>query len=328
MEQQPSCILVYLETSGAALAPASLELLGTAFHLAQGIRLSVSALLAGEDPALFRAQLAAWPLQRVLFYPVAGPFRSDLFGQLLHDAIVLLDPEILLIAATPEGRSIAPYAAAKCRAGLTADCTELFLEPPATLLQRRPAYGGNRMAEIVTSRRPQMATVRPGAFPRSAPPEQDVSTRWETRSGPWESVILVQEARRSSSFDSLREARRIVAIGRGIGSREAIPAIAALAKGLGAVLAGSRALIELGWLPSELQIGLSGQAVAPDWLLTLGISGSIQFRAGIRQAKQLIAVNSDPDAPILRSADIPICADLHNVTQALSQALSRRGQRR
>ena len=176
------------------------------------------------------------------------------------------------------------------------------------------------MAQILTNQKPQLAIVRPGAL---TPPSAagGGSPQWQTvESNPLQSVIAVQRVTPTPASSALSEARAIVAVGRGLRNREDLEMVKELAAALGATVAGSRAIIEMGWLPPELQIGLSGQSVSPEWLLTLGISGSIQFRAGIRNVKRLIAVNQNPDAPILRVANIPVCGDLYRIVPELLNA--------
>ena len=310
-------ILVFVELEDSALISVSRQLLDEAFHLTIGRYAEISAVVLGTISDAARKELCRWPLQRILHYPVDALFCSDVCCKLFLSAIQQLAPDIALIGSTPQGRILASYAAAKLRTGVTADCTGLELTADGNLLQCRPAFGGNLMAQIVTNRKPQLAIVRPGAL---TPPVASKGGRpvWQTmeESIP-ESVITVESVIPAPTSTSLSDARAIVAVGRGLRSREDLEMIRELASALGATVAGSRAIVELGWLPPELQIGLSGQSVTPDWMLTLGISGSIQFRAGIRGVKRLIAVNQNPNAPILKIADLPVCGDIYHVVPTL-----------
>ena len=313
-------IAVYVELDGNALAPVSCQLLDEAFLLCVGREARVTALVLGTPSDATRAALCSWPLERILHYPVQGPFRSDLFCRLFLGGIRQLHPDIALIGSTPQGRVLASHTAAMLRTGVTADCTELSLSEEGRLLQCRPAFGGNLMAQILTKTAPQLAIVRPGALtpPNAATggcpvwetPDTDVSS----------SAITVTNVTSAPASSALSDAQAIIAVGRGFRKKEDLEQVRELADLLGASLACSRAVVEMGWLSPEHQIGLSGQSVAPQWLLTLGISGSIQFRSGIRGVKRLIAVNQNPEAPILQIADVPICGDVYRVVPALLEA--------
>ena len=231
-----------------------------------------------------------------------------------------LNPDIALIGSTPQGRVLASHAAAMLRTGVTADCTELSLTEEGRLLQCRPAFGGNLMAQILTKTAPQLAIVRPGAL--AAPDAAaDGCPVWQTVDADCTtSAITVKQVSAAPASSALADAQAIIAVGRGFRKKEDLDQVRELAALLGASVACSRAVVEMGWLPPEQQIGLSGQSVAPKWLLTLGISGSIQFRSGIRGVKRLIAVNQNPEAPILQIADVPICGDLYRILPALLEA--------
>lgn len=312
-------ITVFIELEGNALAPVSCQLLDEAFLLATGRAARVTALVLGNPADATRTALCRWPLERILHFPVEGPFRSDLYCRLFLTGIRQLSPDIALIGSTPQGRVLASHAAAMLRTGVTADCTELSLTEEGRLLQCRPAFGGNLMAQILTKTAPQLAIVRPGAL---TPPNAATGgcPIWETPDADVSSVIAVKNVTSAPASSALSDAQAIIAVGRGFRKKEDLEPVRELADLLGASLACSRAVVEMGWLSPEYQIGLSGQSVAPQWLLTLGISGSIQFRSGIRGVKRLIAVNQNPEAPILQIADVPICGDVYRVVPALLEA--------
>lgn len=313
-------ITVFAELEGSALAAVSCQLLDQAFLLAQGRQAQVTALVLGKPSEATRAALCRWPLERIVHYSVDGPFRSDLFCRLFLAGIRRLSPDIALIGSTPQGRVLASHTAAMLRTGVTADCTELSLTEEGRLLQCRPAFGGNLMAQILTKTSPQLAIVRPGAL---TPPNAATGgcPIWETPEADLSaSAITVTQVTAATASSALSDAQAIIAVGRGFRKKEDLEQVRELADLLGASLACSRAVVEMGWLSPEHQIGLSGQSVAPQWLLTLGISGSIQFRSGIRGVKRLIAVNQNPDAPILQIADVPICGDVYRIVPALLEA--------
>ena len=230
------------------------------------------------------------------------------------------DPAVLLFGATPFGRSFAPRLAARLGTGLTADCTALDIDPATGLLQQtRPAFGGNLMALIVCpDHRPQMATVRPGVF--QAVPAVSA-----------QSVEIVKLAFldglaprvRRLSFDaietgkSIASAELIVSVGRGIGHQKNLKLVEKLAQLLGARIGASRPLIEAGWLPYSCQIGQTGCNVAPKLLLAFGISGAIQHLAGISGAQCIVAVNSDPDAPVFGVSHYAVVGDCQEVLREM-----------
>ncbi len=234
-------------------------------------------------------------------------------------------PEIVLAAATTTGRTLMPYVACQVDAGLTADCTRLDIDPDdGGLLQTRPAIGGNIMATIRTPRhRPQMATVRPHST-RPAEPAPG-------REGPIERTTAEPEQLRSrirrlefvpSEEDAgLQDAERVVVVGRGIKRADNTALARELADALGAALGASREVVDRGWLSYPHQVGLSGKTITPKLYVGLGVSGSIQHLAGMQTSETIIAVNSDPDAPIFRVADLGIVGDLFEVVPHLIQRL-------
>ena len=242
-----------------------------------------------------------------------------LYAHCISQWLCQLQPEIVLFGATPLGRSLAPRIAARVQTGLTADCTVLAIDPETGLLrQTRPAFGGNLLATIVCPQhRPQMATVRPGVL--SALPFDGTrcgeTVRTNLREACKAPVTMLSHMPHPPVSD-LREARIILSVGRGIGSQKNVKMARALAHKLGAQLGVSRPLVDAGWGEAHEQIGQTGHSVAPDLLIACGISGAIQHLAGIGRAKRVIAINSDPDAPIFSVADVGIVADCLDVLNA------------
>ncbi len=346
MENNYSGILIYLQQAGGRIFSGSLELLAKALQLRHEIpdaQPPVYAVTAGplSEEDLGR-QLSGYGIDRLFRCddPAAGFYLHDLCADLVYEAICQCRPAVVLISATIEGRMLAPALGIRCGTGVTADCTGLRLEPGQRLIQTRPAFGGNVLADIVTDHsRPQIATVRPGIFDPAVPlpsgseaaadaagpgadshrapvfectplPVPDAASRY--------TVLSRQERQTGISIES---ADRIVAIGAGLRSREDIPFFEAFASEIGAVLACSRKITEKGYLPPDRQIGLSGRSVAPKLLILCGISGSVQFCAGIRRASNIIAVNQDPGAPIRAAADLFVAGDMYEFLPALSRAL-------
>ena len=320
-------VWVWTELQDGGIHPCARELLGKARELADGLGCRTAAMvIGGEDVADCAPELIAAGADRVLLATGEQFRRTD--EELYTDAAVQLiteqRPEILLFGATEFGRSFAPRVAARMCTGLTADCTGLEIDPETRLLrQTRPAFGGNLMATIVCARhRPQMATVRPGVLPAPLPDpaRQGTVERCEltVRPGRTEILSVIRGAAESRSITS---AEIIVSAGRGIGTKKNLRLVKELAELLGGEYGVSRPLVNLGWGEYTHQIGQTGAAVAPKLLITCGISGAIQHLAGISGAETVIAINTDPDAPIFSRADYAVVGDCIEVLQELIDAL-------
>ena len=312
-------ILIYGETNGTGLSAVTRELIGKSRALAAKSGLEYSLILIHDQAENCRDELSAYGLSRIYIWKDAGDFRADRYADLLADTIRREDPDILLVGGSPEGRSLAPRVAAKFRTGITADCTELALDAENRLIQTRPAFGGNIMAHILTpDRRPQIATVRPGVMPPAertghCPPPEWILCRNTART----SAIRLLGIEPADAAEDIGACHLLLAVGGGLKDKGDLEMFRELATLLGAGLAGSRVLVERGFLPPEAQIGLSGHNVRPRRLITFGISGSLQFRAGIRQAQNILAVNTDPEAEIFRAAHTAICGDLYEIVPEL-----------
>ena len=306
------------------LLSVSRELTGLARRLADEKGCAVTVLLGGgiEEEA---AQLVADGADRVIL-GTQTELRQQLEAPYTDWVCRLAEqykPEILLFGATAFGRSLAPCVAARLSTGLTADCSVLSIDPDTGLLrQTRPAFGGNLMATIVTpDHRPQMATVRPGVMPL---PISDAGRRGEIlvdAEKVAQGLVELLEEIRGGGGSALQKAEVIVSVGRGIGQRKNMKVAEELAAKLGGVMGVSRPLVEMGWATQDRQIGQTGTAVAPKLLIACGISGAIQHLAGIAGAETVIAINTDPNAPIFGAADYKVVADAADTLRALLAAL-------
>ena len=348
------------EAAGPRAAEVSLELLGHARELAARLGARTGAVCAGGEAARALAPaLVAAGADTV--YLAAHDQLSDYLAQpyarVVTEAVRHFQPQIVLYGATTTGRDLAPRVASALRTGLTADCTDLRVGDHEVkgvayhdlLYQIRPAFGGNIIATIVSpEHRPQMATVREGVFRL---PEPDTSRTGdlielnvERVSGPQEghngrptaaggpillddldfAVALVRRAHEAKSVD-LKGARVIVSGGVGVGSAAGFDLLRDLANTLGGVVGASRAAVDAGWIGREHQVGQTGTTVRPKLYIAAGISGSVQHRAGMDQSARILAINTDPLAPIFSVAHYGIVGDLHEVVPKLIQAYREKG---
>jgi len=323
-------MLVFAEARGDELHPVTLELLGKARALAAKVGHPVLAVLAGAGEALsgMAQVLASHGADRILVYddPALAHFRADAYADVLEDAVGRLKPSVVLVGATTTGRSLAPRVATRFRTGLTADCTTLDILPDTDLVQIRPAFGGNIMAEIHTPHtRPQFATVRwkvmATALPVANP--NGVVERCTLPPGKGVSGIRVLEVRHKPPVESITEADVLVVAGRGLKDRKDLDMLQTLADLLGGQLACTRGLVEDGWMHHTRQIGLSGRTVKPRLIITCGVSGAVQFTAGMNASERIVAINRDRNAPIFKVAHHGLVADLYEVVPTLIESLRR-----
>lgn len=315
-------VAVYVEYNGKAVHPVTFELIGKARELAAVTGHPVYALFMGYQVGEKAEELLAYGVDQVFVYDrkELEHFSVLTYANVFADFITRIRPSSILVGATNAGRSLAPRVAARFRTGLTADCTVLEMKENTDLVQIRPAFGGNIMAQIVTPKnRPQFCTVRYKIF--SAPPvTKDPSgtiRTMEVTDGMIDRRIRVEEIIHKPKEIDISEAEVIVAVGRGVKSQADLELIRELAAALDAQLACTRPLIECGWFDARRQIGLSGRTVKPKLIITIGISGSVQFAAGMRGAECIIAINTDRKAPVFDIANIGLVGDWYEILPRL-----------
>jgi len=321
--------------SGNRLAGVTTELIGEARRLAENLdNKQVSVVLMGHNIGHLAQEAAGWGADRVFLvdHEVLARYRTGPFTDVLTGLINRYKPEIVLYGATTKGRDFASRVAARIKAGLTADCTELSINPQTKLLeQTRPAFGGNVMATILCEfTRPQMATVRPKVM---APLPFDPTRRAEVVQVPVsldESTIATKILEvihdDSASNVNLTEADIIVSGGRGLGAAENFKLVEELANVLGGAVGASRATVDAGWIPATHQVGQTGKTVHPKLYIACGISGAVQHLAGMGSSDCIVAINKDPDAPIFKVAHYGIVGDLFQVIPAMIEVLKEHGR--
>ena len=321
------------ESREEGLAPKKVvyELVTRGRALADGLGEELVAVVLGNERLSDLESLSQHGADRIIcaHHALLDRYTTDGFAHVLAGVIAKEQPSIFLFGATPNGRDLAPRIAARLKLGLTADCTSLEIDENRQLLQTRPAFGGNIMASIITPySRPQMATVRPNVFRAElADPERPV--RIDEFPVRLNKAVIRTRITEKTQLDRgvserIEEAKVIVSAGRGCQDPANLDMLRMVAEELGGVLAGSRSIVELGWIPHTLQVGQSGTTVAPDLYIAVGISGAVQHIAGMSSSKKIIAINKDPEAPIFRIADLAIVGDALDIMPKLLDQLRNR----
>jgi len=332
-------VWVFIEQEEGRIAPVSLELLGKARELADRLGGQVCALLPGDGVAPLAQQVIHYGADRVLLadHPELALYRTLPYARVAIELVRQRKPAIFLLGATPVGRDLAPRIASAVSAGLTADCTDLRIGDYERqgrvyhdlLYQIRPAFGGNMIAAIVTpDSQPQMATVREGVMRLGEPDRRrhGVVERIEPcfNSRDLDLQVLRREVRLPQV--DLKNAQVIVAGGMGVGSKENFRLIHELAEVLGGQVAASRAAVDAGFISPEHQVGQTGVTVRPRLYIACGISGAVQHRAGMDQSAKIVAINTDPNAPIFQIAHYKIVGDLRTIIPQMIRAYRQQGR--
>ncbi|MFX0170845.1 MAG: FAD-binding protein [Candidatus Hodarchaeota archaeon] len=321
-------IWVFVEIKDDRIRKVTFELLGKARQLANELEQKVCAVLLGHEIKKFCKDLSAYGADEIYVAEdeILKDYHTDPYTAVLVGLISKYEPNIVIYPATKIGRDLAPRIAATLRVGLTADCTGLSIQDER-LLQTRPAFGGNIMADIISVTRPQMATVRPNVMKKMSP---DYERSTEITEIPVKidlkgirTVIKEIISTKSSDAVPLEEAKIIVSGGRGVGSKENFRIIEELANVLQASVGASRSAVDLGWKPKSFQVGQSGTTVSPKIYIACGISGKIQHLVGMSGSETIIAINKDPEAPIFNVANYGIVGDLNKVIPALTDAFKK-----
>lgn len=332
-------VFIFAEQVDNKISNIAYELLGKAKDLAKDLGTEVTAVLIGSGVKDLADSLAVYGADRVIVVddPELKDYRTEPYAHALASVINEFKPEIMLVGATAIGRDLGPRVSARVATGLTADCTSLEignfpLEPVANqeqlhnqLLMTRPAFGGNTIATIACPyNRPQMATVRPGVMQKIAPIEGAKANVVEFNPGftPDNKYVEILDIVKSvvDTVD-ISEAKILVSGGRGVGSAENFKLLDDLAEVLSGTVSCSRAVVDNGWKPKDLQVGQTGKTVRPNVYFAIGISGAIQHTAGMEESDIIIAINKDESAPIFDVADYGIVGDLNKIVPMLTAQL-------
>jgi len=319
-------IWVFIEQKKGKVQSISYELLGKAQELSKKLNCQVSGVLIGHDLDDQLDEVVWHGADNIYLVqaPELANFQDEPYTKILVELIKKYKPEIILCGASAIGRSLISRVAINIKAGLTADCTGLDIDPDKSiLLQTRPAFGGNIMATIISPNyRPQMATVRHKVM---QPMEPDKKRKGKIIKESFDSSMYVSRTKLLDIVDeveslvNLSEADIIVSGGRGMGGPENFKILEELAHVMGAAVGASRAAVDSGWMPYSHQVGQTGRTVGPKIYIACGISGQIQHLVGMQSSKIIIAINKDPEAPIFKVATYGIVGDLFQVVPALTK---------
>lgn len=318
-----SGILVLAEQKDGFIHKISYELLGKAKELAKELHETVCCLMVG--PAGIDLKELNQRGAETVYYIKSDVFSNPeeyIYKKNIVKFINEFKPKILLVGATNFGRSLAPRIAAALKTGLTADCTDLKIDEDGNLIQIRPAFSDNILAHIKTVTYPQIATIRYKEFPEADKDESRKTNVVEIE--PFMSNYVNSEVLKmfSDEKNDITEAQIVVAAGRGIKKKEDLKMIQELADKLGGVMGASRALVDAGMVSSSIQVGYSGNRVKPKIYIACGISGAPQHLAGMKESGKIIAINSDPSAPIFSVADYGYVGDIYEIVPQLIRDLS------
>ena len=319
-------VWVFAEQKKGKVQPVAYELIAKARDLAATLGTEVAAVLLGDrleeeiQELIWRGADKVYVVEK----RELANFQDEPYTNILVELIKKYKPEIVLCGATSIGRSLISRVAVQIRAGLTADCTGLDIDPQKKiLLQTRPAFGGNIMATIISpDYRPQMATVRHKVFAESV---SDMKRKGKIIRENFDNALLASHTQLLDIIDEIEatvnmaEADIIVSGGRGMQAPENFKLIKDLAQVLGAAVGSSRAAVDSGWMPYSHQVGQTGRTVSPKIYIACGISGQIQHLVGMQSSKIIIAINKDPDAPIFKVANYGVVGDLFQILPLLTR---------
>lgn len=323
-------VMTFAEQVEGKLTNVSLELIGKGRELAKDLDTDVTAVLLGENMDELAQTLIQYGADHVIVAddPELKYYRTEPYTQVLANIVHDEKPEVMLVGATSIGRDLGPRLAGRIHTGLTADCTKLEIDAETKELRMtRPAFGGNLMATILCSDfRPQMATVRPGVMVKEI--------RDESRTGDvkkYEKAIeknacfvdIEDVVKITKEKVDIQDAKILVSGGRGMGGPENFKILQDLADALGGEISSSRAAVDAGWAPKDIQVGQTGKTVRPTLYIACGISGAIQHLAGMEESDYIIAINKDAGAPIFNVADVGIVGDLFKIVPKLTEEVKK-----
>lgn len=328
-------VFVFAEQRDRKVQKVAFELVGKGKQLAKDLDTTVTAVLLGKDMLDEAKKLCYAGADKVIYVDddMLDLYMTEPYVYTLNHIVNDKKPEIVLYGASAIGRDLAPRVAARLKAGLTADCTGLTIEPDdeepekLNLMMTRPAFGGNLMATIACpTTRPQMATVRPGVMQKAKYSEENPVNIEEYKleiPAECKNVEILDVIKIIQQRMNIEDAKVLVSGGRGMHGPENYPMLEELAELLGGTISASRAAVDSGWVPKDRQVGQTGKTVRPNLYIACGISGAIQHLAGMEESEFIIAINKDEGAPIFDVADVGIVGDIFKVVPMLIDELKK-----
>lgn len=325
-EEKGQATWVVAETAQTGLRRVTLELLGKARQLTETTHSQVVAVLIGDAGADAAQTLAAYGADRVLTLDnsTLGPVCGRGVANALANVLDTERPYAVLFAATADGRDLASRIAARLGLGLTGDAIDLEIDDDGRLVQLKPALGGNVIAPILSRTLPNLVTLRPGLLSPIEPDTNADAVVEELAATPFDGndiTVLETHFEDDPGGIALAQAEVVLGAGMGIGGPENLPRVQSLASEIGATVATTRNVVHAGWLPHQVQVGISGRTIAPRVYLAVGIRGVFDHTVGIQKAGVIIALNSNRRHPIFKAADVGIVGDWEEYLPALVEAL-------
>jgi len=317
-------VMIYAEVAEGKLAAISTELLGCGRKLADDLGEELCAALVGSDVSSLAQEVIAFGADKVYVIddPLLKDYQTDSYISVMEKVVKQVMPQILILGQTSIGRDLTPRLAFKLDTAAATDCLELAIDPDSKLmLQTKPVYGGNAQAIFTCESYPQIATVRAKVM---SPLERDASRQGEVikiEAGLDPSAIrtkVLEKVPEEIEGIKLEDAEVVVSGGRGIGSAEGFKQLEELAKMLKGAIGASRPACDNGWVPDLLQVGLTGKVVTPDLYIAVALSGASQHMSGCSSSKNIIAINKDPEANIVKQARFAVIGDWKKVIPAFT----------
>ena len=316
-------VWIVAEQRDGALRKVSFELASTARKLADQLGDEVAAVLCGSGVEAMAAELGKYGVDKVYVAdnPALEPYTTDAHAAAVAKVVKENDPAILLLAASAQGKDLAPSVVGKLATGMATDCTDVKIDG-GKLVAVRPMYAGKCFGEVVVDTFPQMASLRPNVFTIVECAKAGEVVKFDAGLGEAKTKVVEVQKEASGKID-VAEANIIVSGGRGMKGPEGYGILEELAGLLGAAVGASRAAVDAGWRPQSDQVGQTGKVVSPNLYIACGISGAIQHLAGMSSSKYIVAINKDAEAPIFARADYGVVDDLFKVVPALTQEVKK-----
>ncbi|MFQ6127738.1 MAG: electron transfer flavoprotein subunit alpha/FixB family protein [Thermoplasmata archaeon] len=324
-------VMVFVEFRRDHIRRGSIQLIGEGRRIADILGVELSGAFLGHGIEKFAKEAIQYGLDRVYLvdHPILANYATGPYSTVMVELVNKYKPEILLLAATKNGRELGGRFYVHLQTGLAADCTAFRVDEERNLVMIRPAFGGKSLAHILCKRtRPQMATARPNVFPE---PERDANRKGEIIREDIELGLENVDAKMvqfiahiESEVTRLADASVVVAGGHGLRKAETFHVLQELANLLGGTVGGSRKVVDLRWIPKDRQVGQTGKTVRPNLYVAVGISGAVQHLAGMQEADKIVAINNDSEAAIFRIADFGVVGDLFEVVPEMIRQIEER----